>query len=112
MERRQILLSAAALVAAGMGRAALADDDHAEHMHHHAGAPANAALLAAASDCVRTGQICLDHCLQLFAQGDNATAACARSVSQVVPACQALEQLAALNSKYVAADRNLTSKAA
>lgn len=101
MDRREILLGAAALVAAGMGRAVRAEDEHAEHMHHHGGAPANAALLAAVADCVRAGQVCIDHCLQLFAQGDNSTAPCARSVSQVVPACQALEQLAALNSKYL-----------
>jgi Cys-rich four helix bundle protein (predicted Tat secretion target) len=101
MERRDILLSTVALAAAGMGRAVRAEEDHAGHMHHHAGDPIHAALLAAVADCVRTGQVCIDHCLQLFAQGDNSTAACARSVSQVVPACQALEQLAALDSRYL-----------
>jgi Cys-rich four helix bundle protein (predicted Tat secretion target) len=103
MDRRELLLGAGALAATALAQSARGDEDHSQHQHehHHTGAPTYAALLTAAADCTRTGQVCIDHCLQLFAQGDNATAACARSVSQVVPACQALEQLAALNSKYL-----------
>ena len=101
MDRRDLLLGAGAVAAALVSQSAQSADDHSQHAHHQAG-PANKALLAAAADCVRTGQVCIDHCLELFAEGDKSTAACARSVNQLVPVCEALQELAALNSKYLA----------
>jgi Cys-rich four helix bundle protein (predicted Tat secretion target) len=110
MERRELLLGLGAIAATVVAEQAVADDDHgmamdhamAGHEHHHMGGVINAALLGAASDCVKAGRVCTDHCLQLFASGDNSTAACARSVNELVPVCEALAQLAASNSKYLA----------
>jgi Cys-rich four helix bundle protein (predicted Tat secretion target) len=105
MNRRELLVGSAAAAATLLAKAAGADD----HMHdmqgmhdmqHMHAARKFAALANAASDCVKTGQICADHCMEMFAAGDNSTAACARSVSQLLPICATLQQLAEQNSKY------------
>lgn len=105
MERREMIVGASALAAAFVARFAAAEEHvHGteEHEHHHEHAPRRyAALAATAADCVKTGQVCIDHCLEMFSQGDNSTAACARSVNQLLPVCAALQQLAAQNSKYL-----------
>jgi len=104
MERRDMLMGGGAIVASMVVQLARAEDhDHAmgEHEHHMHAARRFAALAAAAADCVKTGQVCADHCLEMFAQGDNSTAACARSVNQLLPVCATLQQLAAQNSKYL-----------
>jgi Cys-rich four helix bundle protein (predicted Tat secretion target) len=104
MDRREILMGGGVLAALLAARAGAADEhvhDSADHSHHVHGAQKYAALVAAAADCVKTGQVCIDHCLDMFAQGDNATAACARSVNQLLPVCAALQQLAAQNSRYL-----------
>jgi Cys-rich four helix bundle protein (predicted Tat secretion target) len=114
MDRRELIIGGGAMAAMLLAQMARAQDhaadgqmehmdhmDHMDHMHHAHAARKYAALAAAAADCVKTGQICADHCLEMFAQGDNSTAACARSVSQLLPICATLQQLAEQNSRYV-----------
>jgi len=114
MDRRQLLVGGGALAASLLAQLASADEqpkmDHSQHMHHDHGARKFAALAAAAEDCVKTGQICADHCLEMFSQGDNSTAACARSISQLLPICATLQQLAAQNSKYTKAYARLAQE--
>ena len=62
-----------------------------EHQHEHT---AHASLSEAARHCVSSGDACMSHCLQLFAQGDTTTAACAKSVYQMSAICEALARLA------------------
>ena len=97
MDRRQALFATLA------GSAALAASVRAEaHAHgagHHGGANG---LLESALHCARDGEACLGHCLEAFAKGDTSLAACARSVADLVPACTALAQLAALRSAHAA----------
>jgi Cys-rich four helix bundle protein (predicted Tat secretion target) len=59
----------------------------------------HAALVAATSNCVTTG----DACLTLLGQGDKELGACARTVRDTIAACTALRELAAANSPHVAA---------
>jgi Cys-rich four helix bundle protein (predicted Tat secretion target) len=104
MDRREILIGGGAIAAAFVAQTAGADDQDrgaGAHSHHTHAARKYAALAASAADCVKTGQICIDHCLDMFAKGDNSTAACARSVNELLPVCAALQQLADQNSKYV-----------
>lgn len=97
MKRRSWLARAsAAALSTLMAEAALA-----QHEHHHppaAGAAppvrGQAALQAAASQCVAVGQVCLAHCVKLLGEGDKSMADCARTVSQMLPLCQALVSLA------------------
>jgi Cys-rich four helix bundle protein (predicted Tat secretion target) len=99
MDRRQALLStfagAAALSIAGR---AVAGEAHAAQK----GAGPNREVLESALHCARDGEVCLAHCLESFSAGDTMLAECARSVAQLVPACTALAQLAALKSPRLA----------
>lgn len=99
MNRRELLLGAAAMAAAATtGRVFAAEHDHKMH-DHHAMSSRNDRLIAAASDCVLKANICLQHCLDLLGQGDAGMAACAKSSSQAAAVCSALQQLATSDSK-------------
>jgi Cys-rich four helix bundle protein (predicted Tat secretion target) len=89
MKRRELLLVAA--VAAG---AAAAAEQSPVHHHDASGSP----LLDAALQCVKAGEVCQAHCLDLFAEGDNSVAACARAVALMKPVCLALSEMAAQKS--------------
>ena len=108
MNRREMLTSAAALVAAATTGSVFAADNmdkmdmdnmdmHHEHEHHHS--TRNQKLIDAASDCVLKANICLQHCLVLMGQGDKTLAACAQSASQVAAVCAALQQMASAEAK-------------
>jgi Cys-rich four helix bundle protein (predicted Tat secretion target) len=101
MNRRELLLGAASLVAAASTSSAFAMSDGHEH-HHHSPNP-NQAMIDAASDCIQRGQICLSHCLDLLSQGDKEMGGCAKSVNQMLSVCTAIQQLANQNSRYLPA---------
>lgn len=78
------------------------------HHHHHHGqkppvgakpAGKHAALIRASAECVEKGQACLAHCFELIAAGDKSVVECAKLVTELNAACQALQTLAAGNSK-------------
>lgn len=101
MNRRELLMGAAALAAAATtGSAFAAEHDHSMH-DHHAMPAGNDKLLAAAADCVTKADQCLQHCLVSLGKGDKELAACAQSSSQVAAVCAALAKLAAANSKHL-----------
>jgi Cys-rich four helix bundle protein (predicted Tat secretion target) len=98
MKRRQALNLAGLAALAAVAQPAAAQHEH--HASHGASStkPAGAAhpaLLAASSDCVVKGQLCLAHCLRLLAGGDKSVADCAVQVSQLLALCGALQDLAA-----------------
>jgi Cys-rich four helix bundle protein (predicted Tat secretion target) len=94
MQRRDLMLGAGALLVAGgaLARAQAAEDPH----HGHGGV--EGPLLDEASDCVRIGEVCLDHCFRILATGDESIAECGRSVNEMVAVSRALETLAAAES--------------
>lgn len=94
MNRREVLLSGAALAGMALASAATAG----EHQHHHASA--DNALFAALSDCIQKGQACLSHCHDLLGEGDKTMVGCAKSVSQMLTLCSALQQLANQQSQH------------
>lgn len=103
MNRRELLLNSLALAgAAVVGNAQAAEHKHDMHEHQHGSPANNAAIAAAAADCLQTGEVCLNHCLDLWAQGEKDMAACAKGVNQLLATCGALQQLANQNSKYLA----------
>lgn len=61
------------------------------------------ALMASASDCVQTGEVCLEHCLDMLSTGDKSMAACAKAVRDMMVYCEALNKAAAQNSKRIKA---------
>lgn len=100
MNRREMLLSSLAVAGTAMMGQAHAAENH-KHHHHHQASTLNTALIEVTSDCVQTGQVCLNHCLSLLGQGDKQMASCAQSVNQMLAVCGALQQLAAQESKYL-----------
>ncbi len=109
MNRRESLIGAGAALFAVAQTSALAQEVVHDHSHMH-DAPLKG-LLAATSDCVTKGQVCVAHCLVLLADGDKVMAECAKSVSQTIALCNALESLAAQQSPLVPALAKVTLEA-
>jgi len=61
----------------------------------------NTALYAAALDCVKVGEECLDHCIRLLSTGDKSMAECAGTVRAMLPLCGAIVELTRLNSRHL-----------
>jgi Cys-rich four helix bundle protein (predicted Tat secretion target) len=98
MNRRELLLGAASLVAAATASSAFAADE-SMHEHHHPEA-GNQALTNAISDCIQHGQVCLNHCIDLMGKGEKEMADCAKNVNQMLAICTAFQQLVNQSSKY------------
>lgn len=108
MERREMLKTVGAVMAAAISTAALAadhDHEHHDHSQHDHAAMLNpyAALIASSSDCLKTGEACLAHCFVLLGQGETEMAACGQSVNGLLAVCNALGRLAGQNSMHTAA---------
>jgi len=107
MDRRDFLKAGAVAVAAGAGAKALAQaEGQAKHEHHHGAAgpggwEKNAAVMVAASDCVRAGEICLEHCLSVLRSGDTSMARCSTTVDAMLALCRATEALAMQDAPYL-----------
>lgn len=106
MDRRDVLKSAGAFTLAALSSAALAES----HEHHHHGGHPNAKVIGTATTCIEKGQICVAHCLTLLGDGDKAMAGCAKSVSQMLAVCSALQQLAIQESKHLKEIARLAAK--
>lgn len=95
--RRDLLKGAVAISAATM----ISGVAQASSGHHHHANP-NAAVVDTALDCIKTGQACLEHCFDLFKQGDISVADCADTVTDMLAMCTALTQMASSQSKHLA----------
>jgi len=103
VDRRAILAALAASGTALAAGAASAQEGHEHHHMDHGGAshdapPAHLALINSAFDCMKKGEICANHCIDLIADGDKAMKGCLRAVSTMLPACAALARLGALDA--------------
>jgi Cys-rich four helix bundle protein (predicted Tat secretion target) len=98
MDRREILIGAGAIAAVTAAQAAFAAEKPAaqshDHQHHH-GKAKYQSLVDSAAHCVATGEVCLDHCVDVLQEGDKTMADCARSVNELIAVCAALRSLAA-----------------
>ncbi len=99
MNRRELLLGAAAMAATATAGKAFAAEHQHEHQHmtpfHHD------KLIATASDCVLKANICVQHCIVAMGQGEKELAACAESSSMIVAICTALQQMASADFKHL-----------
>ena len=97
MSRRDLLVgSAGTVVVVGLSATpAIAAEEHPGQRARPQG------LIAAANACDAEGETCLAHCLAMFAGGDTSLAACAKSVSEMRPVCQAVASLATLGSTHL-----------
>lgn len=99
MNRRELLLGAAAMAAAATaGKAFAAGHDHMAHDHK---SRRNEKLIEVASDCVLKANICVQHCIVMMGQGEKDLAACAASSDQLIAMCMALQHFASAESKFL-----------
>lgn len=108
MNRRQILQGTGALALAGITASAMAEN------RAPAAAPAGvpeSTLPQTAGECVRTGEACLSHCIEMLGKGDTDMAECAKSVNQLIALCAALQSLATQSSPYTAKLAKVTMQA-
>ena len=112
MDRRQFVKAGTSAMLASVAATALAADEMSGHEHHHdakgayggeGGAKKYSALVEAAASCVKTGEICLEHCLALLRTGDTSMARCSTTVSAMLPLCRAGLVLAVQDSAHLKA---------
>ncbi len=73
-----------------------------EHQHHHNAVNDNRTrLIDSAMACLKTGDACAQHCIELFKSGDTSVAGCADSVQEMLATCTALTKLAAYDSRHL-----------
>jgi Cys-rich four helix bundle protein (predicted Tat secretion target) len=58
-------------------------------------------LIDAALNCVKAGEICQQHCLELLGQGDKSMAECSKTVTEMLSFCRTLAELAAHKSDHL-----------
>jgi Cys-rich four helix bundle protein (predicted Tat secretion target) len=87
MNRREVMLAGAGVVALGAVRRAEAAESSAP-----------SGLIAAAFACIQVGQACQQHCLTMLSKGDTSLAECAATIAAMLPACEALAELAVQGS--------------
>lgn len=108
LTRRDLLKN---VVAASVATAAMASgvaSASSGHQHHQSNP--NTAIVDSALDCLKTGQACLDHCMQSFKKGDTTLADCADQVNELLAACTALSQMASYQSKHLVEFARVCSK--
>jgi Cys-rich four helix bundle protein (predicted Tat secretion target) len=101
MNRRDLLVAAGGAVAVsalgGLERYAQAETGHEHHMANNK----NDALMATSAECITSANACLTHCIDTLGTGDKSLYNCAKSVRELVWACDALLQAASGDSKYL-----------
>ena len=97
--RREVLLGATAIAASMVTESAFSATEH-KHMHHK---NSNTEIIDAALDCVKTGQACNDHCIELIKSGDTSIADCMDVLTESLAMCNALAQMASYQSSHLPA---------
>lgn len=95
--RRNVIIGATAVAGLAASGAALASSGHD---HHHANS-ANAKLVDASLNCIKTGQACLSHCMSEFKNGNKKMVDCATSVQEMLTMCDTMSQMASFESKHI-----------
>ena len=109
MNRRELLVSAGGLAVASavgaIGTKALAGENKHEHHQHNAPSP----IIDSALDCVKTAELCIDHCIEVLATGDTSLAECARRVQELGAVCTTLFKMASHDSVHLKETARLAS---
>ncbi len=92
MKRRDVLVGAGALALAAVAKAAPQKSEGKSG--------AMSALVDAAADCLKRGEACQQHCLQMLTSGDTSMGACGMAVRDMLASVRALLTLAAAGSSH------------
>lgn len=58
------------------------------------------ALIDSASDCIKKGELCISHCVDMMAGGDKTMGPCSKTVRDMLAMCETLVKLATSNSEF------------
>lgn len=58
------------------------------------------ALIDATTDCLKKGELCISHCVDMMAGGDKSMGPCAKTVRDMLTMCDTLVKLATSNSEF------------
>lgn len=97
LNRRELIVAAGALASV----AALVPEAAASTQGAHDMGPKNTALVDAALHCVKTSEVCADHCIMMFRMDDITMRDCLASVLEMQPVCETLAKLAAFDSAHL-----------
>ncbi len=114
MNRRELLSTASGLAVLGAVPALAQNKDAKAPPPASAPvltAPTNKALIEAAEACARAGRDCLEMCVRTLASGDTMMAECSLTVRQMLPLCEAVADLARVNSAHLKAVAAICAKA-
>jgi|SRR5689334_17138718 Cys-rich four helix bundle protein (predicted Tat secretion target) len=98
LARRDVLLTGAGALAAGVGLVHAAAAQAAAPKTGPGKSP-HGAVIEATKRCETVGNACLRHCQRLTRLGDKSLAECMRSVSAMLPVCVAVNRLASQDAK-------------
>jgi Cys-rich four helix bundle protein (predicted Tat secretion target) len=101
--RRNILLGAAAVAASMATDSAFSATEHNHSEHNHMMMSSNTEIIDAALDCLKTGQACSNHCIELVKSGDTSIAECMDILTESLAMCNALAQMASAQSSHLPA---------
>ncbi len=96
IDRRKLLIGAGAIVSVASAGAAWGAS-----VHQHQPSYNKQGIIDASIDCIKKGQACVDHCLELFKTGDTSVAECADAVHEMLAICTALSQFASYQSRHL-----------
>jgi len=100
--RRNIILGATAVAATASLALSTSANAAMEHNHKHHAIPADRQkIIDTTLECVKDGQACIQHCIDMFKMKDTSMADCADNVQQMLATCTAVSQLASFNSKHL-----------
>ncbi|MDH5485477.1 MAG: four-helix bundle copper-binding protein [Gammaproteobacteria bacterium] len=99
--RRHMILGATAMAtAAGLGLSGTASAAM-DHNHMHAIPAGRQKIIDSTLDCVKAGQACIQHCIDMFKMKDTSMAECADTVQEMLATCTAMSQMASYDSKHL-----------
>jgi len=96
MTRREVIAAGAGILATGFLKSGISYAAKAS-----TSGDSRETLIDSALSCIKTGEICQQHCLDLLSAGDKSMADCAKSVAEMLTMCQALAELAAQKSSHL-----------
>lgn len=101
------LVTAAASAGLSFKASAEMEMDHSSHgqmhmMHHmHSIDTKRRDIFDNALDCVNTGELCGQHCVEMFQMGDTTLTDCYASVKEMLAVCTALSKMVVQNAKHL-----------
>jgi len=99
MKRREIIAAGAGILSSGILSSSAAQG---AKTNGAAGSVDSNPLIEVATSCVKTGEICRQHCVDLLSSGDKSLAECLKSVNEMLTMCKALLELSAQKSSHLA----------